>query len=288
MRLLCVAQENRKFVVTNGGVRTLLRLVDLKDEKPRNDARQALSQILIVTNPSLLPYQQALDAVRPLLQTLESYNELLQFEAAMALTNLASLGSEVRLRILQGEGWRLFRELLFSENKQVQRTGLEGMCNLTMEDKILERFVEKKMDLELKIFLAFCFLDEDEAECDRGMTNAASGALAMLSEVPEIARLIGKHENFKYLPKLLNAAAGKDAALEHRAAAALVNVFLAGPDGDEKENEKENKEPTALQKDLQKTLSQALKREGQRALRSAEAKQTIEEALQEARKRGWS
>merc|ERR1719221_383519 len=153
-------QEHRKFIVAFGGIRALLGLIDLEDELARDAARQSLAQILIVTNPTLLQYSEQLDSVRPLVQLLEHRHELFQFEAAMGLTNLLTVSDELRTRALQADGWRACRDLLFSENERVQRAGIEAMCNLTMAPEVLERFIEGKYDLDIKIFSGFCHSDD--------------------------------------------------------------------------------------------------------------------------------
>merc|ERR1712226_797621 len=152
LKHLCAEQGHRRFIVANGGIRTLLGLVDLEEELARDAARQSLAQILIVTDPSLLNYSEQLDAVRPLVEMLEHRHELMQFEAAMGLTNLLTVSDELRTRAIQADGWRMCRDLLFSENELVQRAGLEAMCNLTMADEVLERFVEGRAALEIKVF----------------------------------------------------------------------------------------------------------------------------------------
>ncbi|CAK0798436.1 unnamed protein product, partial [Prorocentrum cordatum] len=48
LKLLCAEQAHRRLVVSAGGVRALLGLVDLEDETARDNARQALAQLLIV------------------------------------------------------------------------------------------------------------------------------------------------------------------------------------------------------------------------------------------------
>merc|ERR1712176_1501713 len=150
-------------------------MVDLEEDMPRDAARQALAQILISTNPALLPYSEQLDAVRPLVQLLEHRHELLQFEAAMGLTNLLTSSEELRTRAVQGNAWNACRELLFCENEMVQRAGLEAMCNLTMAPEIIEKFAKGKCELEIRVFISFCNAD------DKVTIIAASGALAMLS-----------------------------------------------------------------------------------------------------------
>lgn len=218
-KYLCADQQHRRYIVTSGGVRTLLGLVDLEDEAARDAARQALAQICIVTNPSLLPYSEQLDAVRPLVQTLEHHHELLQFEAAMGLTNLLTASDELRSRAILARGWYACRDLLFSDNELVQRAGLEAMCNLTMAPEMLERFAEGKCELELRVFIGFCSSE------DRASVIAASGALAMLASCDEVAVHIAANENFGALLEVFQQCADPD--VQHRIATALCGVAAA-------------------------------------------------------------
>merc|ERR1712048_611064 len=160
LKFLCAEQSHRRIIATSGGLRACLRLVDLEDDLARDAARQSLAQILIVTNPSLLQYSEQLDAVRPLIQLLEHRHELLQFEAAMGLTNLLSASDDLRSRALQAGAWSACRDLAFSENEQVQRAGLEAMCNLCMADEVVEKFATGKSSEDLKIFAAFAHSED--------------------------------------------------------------------------------------------------------------------------------
>lgn len=219
IKFLCSKPEHRRYIVSGGGVRTLLTVIDLKDERPRDSARQALAQILITTNPTLLNYKDQLDSVRPLVDLLEHRHELLQFEAAMALTNLLSASEELRERALQADAWAKCRDLLFSDNDQVQRAGIEAMCNFTMCEQIIDRFITDKGELEIKIFSAFCLSDDQPSQI------AACGALAMLSQYDEVSVRIAKGENFGNLLQLMQETT--DPAIQHRLASCLSNISAA-------------------------------------------------------------
>lgn len=216
MKRLATEQETRRYLVSSGAVRALLGLVDLVEEKARDAARQALAQICIVTNPSVFPYSEALDMVRPLVQLLEHTHELMQFEGAMALTNLLTLNEELRARAIQADGWRLTRDLLFSENEEVQRVGLEMMCNLTMSPEIVEKFMEGQCELESKVLLAFSLAENQR------MQVAATGALAMLSMYEKVGGHLCAGENFGNLFTLCEES--DDADVQHRLMTILCNV----------------------------------------------------------------
>jgi len=207
LRLLCQDQNHRKFVAASHGIRSLLDLE--KEPKASEAARQALAQILISTNPASLQYQEQLDSVRPLLEMFSCSNELYQFEGAMALTNLLTSSEELRGRALQGGAWNLSKDLLFSDNEQVQCAGLEVMCNLTMSPEVVERFAEGHASVELQLLGAFCQSEELRT------STAASGALAMMAEYPEVAEKIANCEHcVNGLLKLLES---QEDGLQHRA-----------------------------------------------------------------------
>lgn len=207
LRFLCQDQSQRKFVAASHGLRALLVLE--KEPKATEAARQALAQILISTNPASLQYQEQLDSVRPLLEMFSSSNELYQFEGAMALTNLLTSSEELRGRALQGGAWNLSKDLLFSDNEQVQCAGLEVMCNLSMSPEVLERFVDGKASVELQLLGAFCQSEEPRASI------AASGALAMLADTPEVAERIAECQHC--ITGLLKLLESQDGNLQHRA-----------------------------------------------------------------------
>lgn len=70
----------------------------------QKNASQALSKLLITTNPGLLPSSRLLSTIKPLTLLLHADSNLLQFEALMALTNIASVGLDAKSRILADNG----------------------------------------------------------------------------------------------------------------------------------------------------------------------------------------
>lgn len=217
MKFLCAEQSHRRFIVACGGIRAILGLIDIEEEKARDAARQSLAQICIVVNPTNFTYSEQLDAVRPLVEHMEHKHELMQFEAAMGLTNLLTVGEELRTRALQADAWRVCRDLLFSENEMVQRAGIETMCNFTMAPEIVERFATEKAELEIKIFAAFSLSE------DRPTQVASCGALAMLAQYEEIAVRISVGENYENLLTCL--IESSDADIEHRVTSCLASII---------------------------------------------------------------
>eukprot|EP00913_Durusdinium_trenchii_P034604 g32374.t1 len=206
LRLLCQDQSHRKFVAASGGLRTLLELAE--EPKAMEPARQALAQILISTNPMLLQYHEQLNAVRPLLQMFSSSNELYQFEGAMAFTNLLTSSEELRTYALQSGAWNLCKDLLFSDNEQAG----------TSEQK----FLSLRMDLLRCNALAWkccAILPYHQRSWSVSLMGrqsvAASGALAMLADCPEVAEQIASCPHC--IKGLLHLLEQKEPPLQHRA-----------------------------------------------------------------------
>jgi hypothetical protein len=219
-KLLCLEPDNRKWAVKYGGVRALLRI---KDEE---DAAQALAQICIVTNPKLFSYPEACDMLVVLCDLLEHRHELLQFEAAMGITNLLNLGDAVVQRAVQADAWHRLLNLIEGDdgNAMLARAGLEGLCNLTQSNQIRDEIKKGRKKVDLQIILAYIRADDAESQI------AASGAIAMLSHDAEIALMLSKIDGFRNLVSgLADGGLGGDAVV-HRAAVALKNCILAGVD----------------------------------------------------------
>jgi len=102
----------------------------------------------------------------------------------MALTNIASMNEEMREHIMEERGWQELRMLLASDNAMLQRAAIEGMTNLVMCGKTLERLKGAAGDQDIQFFLIFAQSDDLAAQ------TAATGALAMISGDEEIAKKI--------------------------------------------------------------------------------------------------
>jgi len=119
--------------------------------------------------------------VRPLLRLVDvAEHELEQFEACMALTNLASASESLQERLLAAGAWRRLLLLLSEDNPEVCRAALECLANLSTADESVELFTSHE-STDLKIFLGMCESDDVPSQ------RAASGALATLASVPEVA-----------------------------------------------------------------------------------------------------
>jgi hypothetical protein len=96
--VLCEEPENRGKLVASGAGKALIPLALEGSTTGKTRAAQALAKIAITINPELaFPGQRCLEVVRPLIQLLHPDRAALEnFEALMALTNLAGVDASVR------------------------------------------------------------------------------------------------------------------------------------------------------------------------------------------------
>jgi hypothetical protein len=167
----------------------------------RRKAAHALARIGVTTDPHLFSHGAANDMVVPLLDLINGENELAQFEAALALTNLASLSPDIKLSILRNRGWAQMEFLCSSDNLQVRRAATGALCNLATCEPILEA-IENKTDAGKRHVRIFLVLSQSE---DTDTVKYAVSALANLAGFPPAALLIaeGEGEGLKKLVGLL-------------------------------------------------------------------------------------
>jgi ribosomal protein S13 len=78
-----------------------------------------------------------LEVVRPILKLLKVENTAMEnFEALMALTNLAGIGENVRKRILKEDGFPNIEYYMYEEHQMLRRAATECMCNLVVEEEV--------------------------------------------------------------------------------------------------------------------------------------------------------
>ncbi|KAG2524279.1 hypothetical protein BBO99_00004378 [Phytophthora kernoviae] len=210
----------------------------LHGTKISNAAGQALAKILISTNPNLIPSSSLFSSIRPLLDLCKGDTQLLQFEALMALTNIASVSEETKARIVgEPQGLSTLQYLQFSEHELVRRAATEAICNLLPNDKVIEQvFLNEE---KVRLWIAFASL-EDEAE-DFQTARAAGGALAMVSQVPQVSWLLMRKGGLKAFTSIVEQGANVETL--HRALFALQNMFeaISGAAKDEKKAEERTK-----------------------------------------------
>ncbi|KAL1401172.1 hypothetical protein pipiens_000145, partial [Culex pipiens pipiens] len=176
---LCSEQEVRGKVVQQGGAKVLLPLSLNGTANGKRHAAQALSRIGITINPEVaFPGQRNLEVVRPLLNQLHpDCNSLENFEALMALCNLASMNESTRQRIIKEQGISKIETYMAEDHLMLQRAATQVMCNMVQSPDVVKMH-EKEND-RVK-FLALLTMEEDEETA-----LASSGALAYLTAVSE-------------------------------------------------------------------------------------------------------
>ncbi|VEN62045.1 unnamed protein product [Callosobruchus maculatus] len=173
---LCAQQELRGTVVAQGGVRVLMSLALKGTEKGKRQASQALARIGITMNPEVaFPGQRALEVIRPLVNILHpDCSGLENFEALMALCNLAQMSETARQRIIKEGGFAKIEHYMFEDHTHICRAAVQCMCNMSQSEEVIKLFEAGEND-RVKYVVALC-LDEDK---DTAM--AAAGLLAIIT-----------------------------------------------------------------------------------------------------------
>ncbi|KAL8271885.1 hypothetical protein Esti_004170 [Eimeria stiedai] len=233
-QLLAKDEKARGRMVQEGVLGALLTAIGALKASPEDqrDLQQAAAQLCISVNPSLFAYHEALDLIPALLPLLSEGHELLQYEGALALTNLTSVSEEVQQRAFAAGAWSRFSDLVFSENDLLRAAGLEGCCNLAGCRKVQEALGVKAKGNEetqdLRLLLAFCL----ETANPRAQ-QAAAGGLATLLQHSAIAQALPKYEGFKNLFVALEEAKEEEGPLLDRLVACLYNVWADDLEGEE-------------------------------------------------------
>lgn len=164
---------------------------DLRKKILRN-LRHCIGKLLVTTNPGLLTSAQRMGSIKPLIQLVREVGstELQQFEALMALTNIASIGDDTKNKIVAEKGLPTFRFAMFSDHEMVKQAATEAMCNMVGNQKFMEQMCEEE---ELRLWLALASDFEEHYICAR----AAAGCLAMSTASPEIAKTLIGLQTFK-------------------------------------------------------------------------------------------
>ena len=129
--------EHRGTVLAQGGAKALVSLFSKNTDKGKLKAGQALAKLAITADPKLaFAGQRAAELVRPLVFMLQSEVPLHNFEAAMALTNLAGLDDDLRMRVVREDGIKHLESLMFEDDWRVRRVATECLCNLMYCEKV--------------------------------------------------------------------------------------------------------------------------------------------------------
>ncbi|OAX40075.1 ARM repeat-containing protein [Rhizopogon vinicolor AM-OR11-026] len=216
-------KDNRGKVLQSGGARSLSRVIQSSSSSTSSStpidasfliAIQALAKLTITSSPLQVfgPADGAmLDAIRPLSQLLlhSSSNLLQQFEALMALTNLASHTTGCADRIASTSDLLNKVELLMLEDHTlIRRAATELICNLLGgSEKVFSRYGGSPdvhaAKSKLQVLLAMSDVD------DLPTRLAASGALAMVTGSSTACRAVfelqlDRHRAFLVIARLID------------------------------------------------------------------------------------
>lgn len=177
---ICALPDLRGMVVQQGGAKVLIPMSLEGTDKGKKQAAQALARIGITINPEVaFPGQRNLEVVRPLLALLHpDCNALENFEALMALCNLAGMNETTRNRILKEGGLAKIEHYLYEDHEMLLRAATQCICNLLQSEEVIKTY-EGKND-KTKFLYLLC----QEEDIDTVM--AAAGALCILTSTSKI------------------------------------------------------------------------------------------------------
>lgn len=160
-------------------------------------------------------------AIKPLILLLRDHDatNLQQFEALMAVTNLASVGDETRNRIVAEKGISTLSYAMFSDHEMVRCAATEAMSNLVPHREMMKHLADPE---HLRLWVAFA---SDYAE-NYGCARASIGCLAMASQDDEIAVALVGLKSFKDMTMAL-LESGK-LEIMHRVLVLILNLIDQG------------------------------------------------------------
>jgi len=220
---ICKHRDLRGFVVQQGGSKILVNLALDGTDKGMRVAASALSRIGITHDPSIaFPGQRSCDVVRPICRLLdEEYDSFENFEALMALGNLATVNESVRSRILKNSDFICgIENYMYENHMMLRRAAVQAWCNLCFSPIQVSR-CEGNND-KMKYITLLCGDDEDEE-----IVKAAAGAVAMLTSSSTIC-CKKMFDSSQWTQCLLNLLAHRDVEVVLRGVVTVDNMVQAG------------------------------------------------------------
>ncbi|XP_046510436.1 protein unc-45 homolog A isoform X1 [Equus quagga] len=214
--------EDRGTVVAQGGGKALLPLALEGTDVGQTKAAQALAKLTITSNPEMtFPGERVYEVVRPLVSLLHLHCSGLQnFEALMALTNLAGISERLRQKILKEKAVPMIEGYMFEEHEMIRRAATECMCNLAMSKEVQDLFEAEGND-RLKLLVLY------SGEDDELLQRAAAGGLAMLTSMrPSLCSRIPQVTTH-WLEILQALLLSPNQELQHRGAVVVLNMVEA-------------------------------------------------------------
>jgi len=219
----CQHQELRGLVVQQGGSKALVPIALESTEKGERAAAQALSRISITQDPSIaFPGQRCCDVVRPIAKLLhEDCKSIENFEALLALGNLASVSESVRGRMFKDSDVVMSIEnYMFQDHQMLRRASIQCVLNLCQSPQQVARCEGNNDKFKYLVLLM------GDAE-DEEVVKAAAGAVAMLTTQSSKCCL-KLFESTQWETCMLNILANKDYDIAHRGVVIVDNMVAAG------------------------------------------------------------
>jgi len=222
LNAFCQHADLRGLVVQQGGSKALVPIALECTEKGETAAAQALARIGITQDPTIaFPGQRSCDAVRPIAKLLkEECKSLENFEALLALGNLANVSEAVRSRMLKNsECIMAIENYMYQEHQMLRRSAIQCILNLCQSPVQVERFEQPNDKMKYMVLL---MADEDEE-----IVKASSGAVAMLTGAS--SKLCKKvFDSTQWESCMLNSLANKDMEVTYRGVIIVDNMIQAG------------------------------------------------------------
>ncbi|KAJ0173002.1 hypothetical protein K1T71_011178 [Dendrolimus kikuchii] len=220
---ICGLQELRGIVVQQGGTKVLIPMSLEGTPNGKKQAAQALARIGITINPEVaFPGQRNLEVVRPLVSLLHpDCTALENFEALMALCNLAGMNETTRNRILKEGGLSKIEHYLYEDHELLLRAATQCICNLVQSEEVIKSY-EGNND-KTKFLYLLC------QEEDVDTVLAAAGALCLLTSVSKVCcrKLLDCQPWLETLRCLL---ANPNTEIQYRGTYMLHNIIIGDKD----------------------------------------------------------
>uniref|UniRef100_G1K3J0 Protein unc-45 homolog A n=1 Tax=Xenopus tropicalis TaxID=8364 RepID=G1K3J0_XENTR len=226
--------EDRGNVVAQGGGKALIPLALEGTDVGKTKAAQALAKISITSNPEIaFPGERIYEVVRPLVSLLHLNRTGLQnFEALMALTNLAGISERLRSKIISEKAASMIEGYMFEEHEMIRVAATECMCNMAMSKEVQDLFLVEGSD-RLKLMVLY------SGEDDERLRRAASGTLAMLTSLePKLCTRITQ-VTVHWMEILQALLLSENIDLQHRGGVVVLNMMTADKEVAEKMMESE-------------------------------------------------
>ncbi|XP_074596808.1 unc-45 myosin chaperone [Brevipalpus obovatus] len=228
LNAICEHHELRGRVVQGGGVKVLLQLARGSNTKRgKIIASQALARIGISIDPRIaFPGQRAVEVIKPLMNLLDvECSALENFEALMALTNLAQSDPSVQAAILRDNGFSKLEHYYFEDHTMLKRAATQCVANLITNPEVIKLYEDENDRVKYLLLLS-----EEE---DLDTILAATGALAMLTSAStKCCEKIVTISNWLELMMLL--CSSSEPGLQHRGLFIAQNMVLASKELAEK------------------------------------------------------